>query len=104
MPLRTRREWGRHLRDATLARLIRRHRAAAAENRHSPPVLRPARDIIAHSDGAFFSIGDRAQTARIDALRSEEVFDRLGTPCTQRDIVFARAALVGVPLDGDRVA
>ena len=39
----------------------------------------------------------------IDAMLGQEVAHRLGPLGAQRDIVLARAALVGVALDGDRV-
>ncbi len=35
------------------------HRAAAADNRHGPPVLRPAGDVVANRNGALLAIGER---------------------------------------------
>ena len=40
----------------------------------------------------------------VDALRHQEVAGRLGTAGAERDVVLARAALVGMAFDGDGVA
>src|SRR5208337_1983743 len=72
---------------------------AAINHCDGAPVLRPARNVVANGHGAFFAVGDCANTRRADALRDEEVFRCFRAARSERDVVFARAALVGVPLD-----
>ena len=40
----------------------------------------------------------------LDAARGQIVAHRLGAPCAKRDVVFARAALIGMALDREGVA
>ena len=74
-----------------------------AENRHSAAVLRPARNVVADRDRAFLAVGDRAHTAGLDSARREIVAHGLGAASAQGDVVFARAALVGMPFDREGV-
>src|SRR5262245_20870477 len=68
-----------------------------------PPVLRPAGDIIANSDRPLLAVGDGPHPGWIDPLARQEASDRRGPAGAERDIVFARAALVGMALDRDGV-
>src|SRR6185503_20526257 len=72
---------------------------ARAEHGDRAAVLRPAGDVVTHRHRALLAVGDRAHAARRDAARGEIVADRLGAPRAERDVVFARAALVGVAFD-----
>src|SRR5581483_7849748 len=85
---------------------LRRSRSlrACVQHRDGAAVLRPARDVVTHRDRALLAVGDRAHALRLHAARDQIVAYRLGAPCTERDVVFARAALVGVALDGEGVA
>src|ERR1700682_808832 len=74
------------------------------QNRDRTAVLRPARNVVADRDRAFLAVGDRPHPGGIDAARCQESTNRLGTPRTQRDVVFAGAALVGMAFDGEGVA
>src|SRR6202030_3674704 len=72
--------------------------------RDGAAILRPARDVVTDRDRTFLAVRDRPHPAGIDAARGEEGANRLGTPRTQRDVVFAGAALVRMAFDGERVA
>ena len=50
----------------------------------------------------FLAIGDGSDTARTDARRDEVVLYRRRPTFAEGEIVLARAALVGMALDGDR--
>src|SRR5262245_26602079 len=47
------------------------------EHRDRAPVLRPARDVVAHRDRAFLAVGDRAHAAGVDAARNQIFAHRL---------------------------
>src|SRR3954462_13790795 len=74
-----------------------------AENRHSAAVLRPARNVVTDRDRAFLAVGDRAHTAGLNPARRKIIAHSLGTSSAQGDVVFARAALVGMTFDGEGV-
>src|SRR3954449_12735000 len=74
-----------------------------AEDCHSAAILRPAGDVVANRDRAFLAVGHRAHAAGLDAARSEIIAHRLGPASAQRNVVFARAALVGVAFDREGV-
>src|SRR5262249_11344952 len=76
---------------------------AGVEHRHDPAVLRPAGDVVTDRDGALLAVGDRAHALRLDAARGEIVAHGLRAAGTERDVVLARTALVGVPLHGEGV-
>src|SRR5476651_1098414 len=67
-------------------------------------VLRPARDVIANGDRPLFAVGYGAHASTLDAASGEIVTHGLGAACAKRDVVFTRAALVGVAFDGEIVA
>src|SRR5205814_4249894 len=67
-------------------------------------VLRPAGDVVTDGNRAFLAVGDGAHAARIDTARGEVRTHGLGAAGAERDVVFAGAALVGVALDGERIA
>src|ERR1700712_57870 len=73
---------------------------AGVQHGDGAAVLRPAGDVVTHRDRTLLAVGDRAHPVRIDAARGEIAAHRLGTPRTERDVVFAGAALVRVPLAG----
>src|SRR5262249_56003320 len=60
-------------------------------------------DIIADRNRAFLTVGHRAYALGIDPVLGEEGADGLGAPRAKGDVVFARAALVGMTFDGDGV-
>src|SRR3954464_5252028 len=74
------------------------------EHRYRAAVLRPAGDIVTHRDRALLAVGDRAHAVRLDTARGQIVAHRLRAPGAERDVVFARAALVGVALDREGIA
>src|SRR5215207_4613024 len=74
------------------------------EDRDGAAVLRPARDVVAHRHRPLLAVGDRADAGGGDAPRSKIVAHHLGAAAAEREVVFARAALVGVALDQERVA
>src|SRR5262245_34082417 len=67
------------------------------------PVLRPAGDVVTDRHRSLLAVGDGTDTRAVDAVLRQEVADRGGTAGTQRNVVFARAALVGMAFDGNRV-
>src|ERR1700687_5580277 len=71
------------------------------EDRHRATVLRPARYVVAYRDWPFLAVGNRAHAMRLHAVRHQIVVHRLRAPGTERDIVFARAALVGMAFDDE---
>src|SRR5713101_6576080 len=73
------------------------------EHRHHPTVLRPAGNVVAHRDRAFLAVGNRAHALRLDAARGEIVAHGLRAPGTERDVVLARATLIGMAFDGEGV-
>ena len=76
---------------------------AAVEHRLGAAILRPAGDVVAHRHGPLLAVGDRADALGVDAVLGQEVAHRRGALGAERDVVLARAALVGVALDGDGV-
>src|ERR1043166_4875120 len=77
---------------------------ACVEDRHRAAVLRPARNVVADRDRPLLAVGDGAHAVGFDAARREVVAHRLGAPGAERDVVFARAALVRVAFDRKGVA
>src|SRR5262249_53193826 len=73
------------------------------QHRLSPAILRPARDVVADGNRAFFTVGNRLDSAGVHALAREEAPDRHGPACPESEIIFARATLIGVAFDGDPV-
>src|ERR1035437_5942654 len=74
---------------------------AGVQDRDGAAILRPARDVVAYRDRAFLAVRDGPHPAGIDAARREDGTNRLGTPRTQRNVVFAGAALIRMALDGE---
>src|SRR5262244_3938025 len=75
----------------------------AVEHRDGAAVLRPAGDVVAHRDRALLAVGDRPYAVGIDAARDQVVAGHLGAAGAERDVVLARAALVGMTFDGEGV-
>ena len=75
----------------------------AVEHRDGAAILRPAGNVVADRDRPLLAIADRPHARSRDALGGEIVVHRLGAALAKREIVFARAPLVGVPLDGEAV-
>lgn len=85
------------------ANVARQLHAGAAKHGNRAAVLRPAGNIVADGDRTFLAVGDRLQALRRDAARSEIVLGSSGTAGAEREVVFARAAFVGMAFDGDLV-
>src|SRR5262245_12725547 len=77
--------------------------AAGVEHRDGAAVLRPARDVVAHRDRPLLAVRDGAHAISVDAARDHIVAHRLRAAGAERDIVLARAALVGMTFDGEAV-
>src|SRR5947209_3672081 len=77
---------------------------AGVQHRDRTTVLRPARDVVADRDRALLAVGDRPHPRGIDAARGQEGANRLGTAGAERDVVFARSALIRMAFDGEGVA
>src|ERR1700731_4591543 len=76
---------------------------AGVEHRHGAAVLRPARYVVADRDRPFLAVGNRAHAMRLHAARDQIVVHGLRAPGAERDIVFARAALVGMAFDEETI-
>src|ERR1700704_792793 len=76
---------------------------AGVEDRHRAAVLRPARYVVADRDRPFLAVGNRAHAMGLHAARDQIVVQGRPPPGAKRDIVFARAALVGVAFDDEAV-
>ena len=83
-------------------RLVARHRAVV-EHGLRPAILRPAGDVVADRDRPLLAVGDRADAACAHARLSKVPSHRRGPAGAKREVVFARAALVGMAFDGDGV-
>src|SRR6185369_8473243 len=68
---------------------------------HAAAVLRPAAFVRLGALRTLLAVGDHGQAAGIDAEGSQVVGDRVGATLTQRQVVLAGAALVGMAFDGD---
>src|ERR1700720_3994435 len=77
---------------------------AARQHRNRAAILRPAGDVVAGRDGPLLAIADGANSCRRNAAGHEIVLGGFGPPRAQREIIFARATLVGMALDGQIVA
>ncbi len=73
------------------------------QHRLRAAVFGPARDVVAGRNRAFLAVGERAHARRLHAILGEIVFHARRAPRTQRNIVFARAAFVGMAFNRDRV-
>src|SRR5690606_2301910 len=76
-----------------------RSRTGVVQHRHGATILRPARDVVADRDRTLLAVGDGADAIRVDAARNQIVLGVGGATGTQRDVVFPRAALVGMAFD-----
>src|SRR6516164_9794982 len=72
---------------------------ALIEHGHGTPILRPAGDVITHSDRPLLAVRDGAHALTRDAARHQIFAHGFGAAGAERDVVFARAALVGVAID-----
>src|ERR1700722_7598158 len=75
----------------------------AVEHGDGATVLRPAGNVVTDRDRPLLAIADRPHARSGDALGGEIIVSRLRALRTQREIVFARAPLVGVALDGEAI-
>ena len=76
--------------------------AGGGDDRHGAAVLRPGGLVVAGIGRPLLAIGDRQHAIWRDAERDQIVLDRIGPAVAQRQVVLARAALVGVTLDRSR--
>src|SRR5579862_3146047 len=76
---------------------------ALIEHRHRAAVLRPAGNVVAHRDRPFLAVGDGVHALRRDPAGDKILAHGLRAAGAERDIVFARAALVGMTFDGEGV-
>ena len=91
---------GHALRDRSRHDFVDRLRTYA-QHSDGAAVLRPAGDVVANRDRTLLAVRDRPHALSLDAARDQIVTHRLRAACTQRDVVLARAALVGMALDGE---
>src|SRR5437016_3750787 len=75
----------------------------SVEHADRTAVLRPAGNVVADRDRPLLAVGDRAHALTLHAARGEVVSHRLGATGAERDVVLARAALVGVAFDQEGV-
>src|SRR5665213_381849 len=71
------------------------------EDRDRAAVLRPAGDVVTHRYRTLLAVGDRAHTVGLNAARGQIVAYGLRPAGAECDVVFTRAALVGVAFDGE---
>src|SRR5499427_6044413 len=64
-------------------------------------ILRPAGDIVADCDRTFLPVRDCPHALWLDTPRGQIITRRLRTTRPERDVVLARAAFVGMALDGE---
>src|SRR5215471_12036450 len=69
------------------------------EHGHRAAILRPARDVVAHRDRTLLAVRNRPHTVGRNTALGEVITHGLGTASAKRDVIFARAALVGVTFD-----
>ncbi len=77
--------------------------ATHVEHRLGAAILRPAGDVVADRDRPLLAVGDGADARGANALLGQEVTHVLRALGAEADVVFPRAALVGVALDRDGV-
>src|SRR5208282_1059443 len=76
---------------------------ATLEHSDGAAVLRPAGNVVADRDGAFLAITNRLDPRGGHPARLQIILGRFGAAGAEGEIIFARAALVGVTLDGEGV-
>ena len=76
---------------------------ALLQDRHAAAILRQADSSLSGDLRPLLAIADGLDAVRIDAVRHEIVAHRVRAPFAERQVVFARAALVAVTLDSDGV-
>src|SRR3984893_3879626 len=83
----------------------KRTRSGAARIQHGDraAVLRPAGDVVADRNRPFLAVGNRAHARAVDAAGDQIIARDLRAAGAGRDVVFARAALVGVTFDGEGI-
>src|SRR4029077_20082864 len=69
----------------------------------SAAVARPGGLVGADRIGTLLAVADRLDARRRDALGDQILAGGVGAALTERQIVLARAALVAVAFDGDRI-
>src|SRR5690606_34073970 len=72
----------------------------SVDRRHAAAVLRPAALVRLDAVRTLLAVRDDREPARIDAEGGQVVGNRVGAALTQRKVVFAGTALIGVTLDG----
>src|SRR3954466_9429462 len=75
----------------------------AGERGCGAAVLRPAGDVVADRDRTFLAVGNGLQAARRNAPGDQEVAGGGGAAGAESQIVFTRAAFVGMAFDDDGV-
>src|SRR5258708_6692587 len=78
-----------------------RKSGTGVEHRDGTPVLRPARDVVAHRDRALLAVGDRPHARGLDATRGQVVAHRVGATVPEPDVVLTGTALVRVAFNGE---
>ena len=77
--------------------------AGAVQHGDGAAVLAPAGDVVADRDRALLAVGDGLHAVAGDALGDQKVARGGGAAGAERQVIFARAALVGMAFDGDGV-
>jgi hypothetical protein len=75
----------------------------AADRGDGAAVLRPAGDVVANRDRTLLAVGNGFQALGGNTPGDEEVAGGGGAAGAERQIVFARAALVGMAFDDDGI-
>jgi hypothetical protein len=65
--------------------------------------LRPAGNVVTDRDGPFLAVRNRSHARSVDAASGQVIAGDLRTTSPERNVVFARTALVGMTFDRDRV-
>src|SRR3984893_14524734 len=83
----------------------KRTRSGAARIQHGDraAVLRPAGDVVADRNRPFLAGGTGAHAGAGEAAGDQIIARELRAAGAERDVVFARAALVGVAFDGEGI-
>src|SRR5689334_9255469 len=74
---------------------------AARDSGYAAAILRPAILGRLRADRVFLAVGDRFHARGRDAQADQKLLHGIGSAGTEREIVFARAALVAVAFDRD---
>src|SRR5208282_66623 len=101
-PAKDRRRPFARARPATLAEpASRTPKGPLVDDRHAAAVLRPGRFVVTDHRRAFLAVADGSDAAGGDAERDQRAFHRVGAAIAEREVVFARAAVVAMAFDRD---